>query len=569
MGYKKWINACDNRKELIERLKRKFSLPVAMFLAARDVEEDDIEQFLNPKLSDLSDPYRFPGIKKAVTRIWQVIESGGKILIHGDYDTDGITGTALITMVLSKNGAKVFPFIPHRFEDGYGFTPDSLEKAIANAGGDCKLLITVDCGISSNEAVAAAHARGIEVIITDHHEPAEELPDALVIINPKLCTELKDMHLLAGAGVGFKLCHAFIKYGRANNIGGFSTDLKNFMDLVALGTVADIVPLIKENRVIVKYGIEMLRKQLRPGIRSLFEIAGLKGQLKPSDITFRLAPRINAAGRVGDATEALNLLMADSIVDAFKSARLLNEYNVIRQGKELEIFNEATKQIKKNINLAERRSILVAGHNWHQGVIGIVASRLAREYNRPAIVLTIMNGTAYGSGRSVGNFNMVETLKGCSSLLERFGGHPMAVGVGMRSENIEKFANAFEEVTKKYFTAEDMLQIVNYDGEIELHDINDNFFAVMENLKPFGHGNSKPVFRFNDLEVVKCYAVGKGHSRGVLKNKNSYSINFIAFNRTIDEVKSGMFDVLATPELNDYFSTPKPQLHIHDMKLVY
>jgi single-stranded-DNA-specific exonuclease len=569
MGYKKWINACDNQKDLLERLMRKYSRPVAIFLAARGIKEDYVEKFLNPKLGDLSDPYRFPGIEKAVARIWQVIEQGGKILVHGDYDTDGVTGTALITTVLRKNGAHITPFIPHRFEDGYGFTPDSLEKAIAKAGGNCQLLITVDCGITSNEAVAAANERGIEVIITDHHEPAEVLPTALAIFNPKICDELKDLQLLAGAGVAFKLCHAFIKYGRANNIGGFSTDLKNFLDLAALGTVADIVALTHENRVIVKHGVEMLKKQLRPGIRSLFEIAGLKGKFKPSDITFRLAPRLNAAGRVGDATEALNLLLADSIVDAFQSARKLDEYNKIRQGKELEIFNEATKQIKEHIDLDNRRSILVAGHNWHQGVIGIVASRLAREYNRPAIVLTIMNGTAYGSGRSVKNFNLVETLRSCSDLLERFGGHPMAVGVGMLSENIEKFTEAFEAVTRQHFSAEDMEITVDYDGEVELDDIDGKFFDLLEQLMPFGHGNSRPIFRFNDMEIIKCYPVGKAHCRGVMKSKSNHSINFIAFNRSVDEVSTGMFDVLATPELNDYFNEPKPQLHIHELRLVY
>ncbi|MCF6177103.1 MAG: single-stranded-DNA-specific exonuclease RecJ [Victivallaceae bacterium] len=569
MAYKKWINACDNQKDLIERLTRKFSRPVAMFLAARGVEEELVEQFLNPKLGDLSDPYRFPGIQDAVARIWQVIENGGNIMIHGDYDTDGVTGTALITTVLRKNGANVFPFIPHRFEDGYGFTPDSLEKALVGMNGECELLITVDCGITSNEAVVAANKRGIEVIITDHHEPSSELPEAMAILNPKVYDDLKDLQLLAGAGVAFKLCHAFIKYGRANNIGGFSTDLKTFLDLASLGTVADIVPLTGENRVIVKHGVEVLKKQLRPGIRSLFEVAGLKGKFNPSDITFRLAPRLNAAGRVGDATEALHLLLADSIVDAFQAARRLDEYNKIRQGKELEIFNEAQKQIHETIDLDNRRSILVAGHEWHQGVIGIVASRLAREYNRPAIVLTIMNGTAYGSGRSVSNFNLVETLRSCSDLLERFGGHPMAVGVGLLSKNIEKFAKAFEVETKKHFSAEDMELTVDYDGELELEDIDDGFFSFLERLMPFGHGNTKPVFRFNDLEVVKCYAVGKGHCRGMLKSKSNHSINFIAFNRSVNEVTTGIFDVLATPELNDYFNEPKPQLHIHDLRLVY
>ena len=413
MGVKNWKLAGNNLESQIETVQRKFSLPrpIAVYFAARGIGEDQIQNFLSPRLSQLSDPYRFPGIREASQRLWNAIARREPILIHGDYDTDGITASALLALVLRQNGAIVHSFIPHRFDDGYGFTPESLQKAL-DTYGNCGVLVTVDCGITSCDAVNDAISRGIDVIVTDHHEAGAELPKALAVINPKVYPELEDLQVLSGAGAAFKLSHAFIKYGRENNLGGFQTRLEEVLDYVALGTVADIVPLLGENRIMVKFGIETLRKQLRPGIRALIESSKIRSELTPADITFRMAPRINAAGRVGDANVALQLLESEHIVEAYHFASQLESFNRIRQDKEQEIYQEACEQIERHLAWQSDYSLLVAGRDWHQGVIGIVASRLARDYNRPTIVLTIQGDVAYGSGRSVPSLNLVEVLMG-------------------------------------------------------------------------------------------------------------------------------------------------------------
>ena len=432
MGVKNWKLAGNNLDSTIDAIQRKYALPrlIALFFASRGIE--DVQDFLNPRLSNLSDPYRFPRIRDAAKRLWEAIAHKETILIHGDYDTDGITASALLALVLRQNGANVHSFIPHRFDDGYGFTPESLQKAL-DTYGPASVLVTVDCGITSCDAVNEAVRRGIDVIVTDHHEAGPQLPDAIAIVNPKVYPELEDLQLLAGAGAAFKLSHAFIKYGRENNLGGFQTRLEEVLDYVALGTVADIVPLLGENRIMVKYGIEALRRQIRPGVRALIESSRLRSELTPADITFRMAPRINAAGRVGDANVALQLLESEHIVEAYHCASQLETFNRIRQEKEQEIYQEACEQIERNLAWQSEYSLLVAGRDWHQGVIGIVASRLARDYNRPTIVLTIQGDVAYGSGRSVACLNLVEVLSHTAGLLDRYGGHPMAASASRQT----------------------------------------------------------------------------------------------------------------------------------------
>ena len=565
MGAKNWKLSGKIDEIQVNAIRVKYSLPrpVALFFVSRGISEDQIAGFLNPRLSNLSDPYRFPGIKDACARLWQAISNREMILIHGDYDTDGITASALLALVLRQNGAIVNSFIPHRFDDGYGFTPESLDKAM-EAFGNCGVLVTVDCGITSCEAVDEAVKRGIDVIVTDHHEAGTELPKALAVINAKVYPDLEDLQLLSGAGAAFKLCHAFIKYGRENNLGGFQTHLEEVLDYVALGTVADIVPLLGENRVMVKFGIEVLRRQLRPGIRALIESSKIRSDLSPSDITFRMAPRINAAGRVGDANVALQLLESDQIVEAYNCASQLENFNRIRQEKEQEIYQEAKEQIERNLAWQSPYALLVAGRNWHQGVIGIVASRLARDYNRPTIVLTIQDGDAYGSGRSIPNLNLVEVLSHTSDLLERYGGHPMAVGVGLKTEKIAPFFEAIDRQIRSILSSSDLESYVSYDGEVELRELNSGFFEMLDKLAPFGHSNPKPVFRFNELHVARCSAVGGGqHTRGTFRTREG-DIDFIAFNRSPNELYGRTVDVLATPQLNKHMDREIPQLSLVD-----
>lgn len=570
MGKKLWVKV-DIPKNGVEELTRKFNFPrpVALFLLGRGIKPKDVESFLKAPLKGLSDPYRFPDAKVAVARLWDAISKGEKILIHGDYDTDGITATVLMDWVLRTNGANVSTFLPHRFDDGYGFTPDSLDKAFENCASGCGVLVTVDCGITSTAAVDSAREQGIDVIITDHHEPAEEMPDALAIINPKINPELADLQVLSGVGVAFKLCHAFIKYGRENKLGGFKTNLQETLDLVALGTIADIVPLLGENRILVKHGIKELGKQLRPGIKALFDVAKVKTKVSPADVTFKLAPRLNAAGRLGNADAALNLLKTDSILDAYTYADSLEKFNIERQTTEEVIFNEAIAQIKERIDTNNCLTILVAGKNWHQGVIGIVASRLSREYNRPAIVLTIQDGEAYGSGRGMGSLNMVEALTECSHLLTRFGGHPMAVGLGLKSENIEEFFILFEKIVNEQLTQTDLVDQIQVDGDVTFDELDYRFFDLIENLGPFGHSNPQPIFLIQEVEPVKVFPIGQNHSRGILRDRSGYQLDFIAFNRPMNSLPDSMWDILATPQVNEFRGERKPQVQIVDLRPSY
>ena len=570
MGAKNWKLTGNNLESEIEAIQQRFALPrpIAVYFAARGIGPEQITDFLNPRLANLSDPYRFPGIEAAAKRLWEAIARREPILIHGDYDTDGITASALLAFVLAQNGGTVHSFIPHRFDDGYGFTPESLGKAL-DLFGPCGVLVTVDCGITSCDAVNDAISRGIDVIVTDHHEAGQELPRAIAIINPKVYPELADLQVLSGAGAAFKLSHAFVKYGREHNLGGFQTRLEEVLDYVALGTVADIVPLLGENRIMVKHGIDALRRQIRPGVRALIESSRLRSELTPSDITFRLAPRINAAGRVGDANVALQLLESEHIVEAYDCASKLENFNRVRQEKEQEIYQEARRQIEEHLAWQSPYSLLVAGRDWHQGVIGIVASRLARDYNRPTIVLTVQGNEAYGSGRSVACLNLVEVLSRTSHLLERYGGHPMAVGVGLKTDRIADFFEAMDKEIRSQISPADLEDFIAYDGEAELQDMTANFFEYLAKLSPFGHSNPKPVYRFNDLKVVRCGAVGGGsHTRGILQGKFG-SIDFIAFNRSPAEFSGKLLDVLATPQLNRHQGAETPQLNIIDIREAY
>ncbi len=567
MDNKLWKCASDGKEQIARQLMRENSLPVAvaMYLAARGVTTDEVDRYFNASFADLSDPFRFPGIDLAVERLWKAIRNREQILIHGDYDTDGITATALLAWVLERNGAVVSSFLPHRFDDGYGFTPESLQKALDGCGGTCGVLVTVDCGINSAEAVANARSRGIDVIITDHHDPAEELPEALAIINPKVHNVVADLCNLSGVGVAFKLAHAFVIYGRSHNEGGYTTDMQDVLDYVALGTIADIVPILGENRILVKYGMETLKRQLRPGVRALIEVARVDAKIQPSDITFKLAPRINAAGRLGNAISALQLMTADNIVDAYRFADMLEGFNQKRQEKEQEIFQEAKRQVESAPDFRSSMSIIAAGEDWHQGVIGIVASRFARDYNRPAIVLTIQGDEAHGSGRSIGGLNLIRILAKCSHLLTRYGGHPMAVGLGLQKDKIPEFQREFEARVREELNPADLKSSVSYDGIVSIGDLGDEFYRCYECLGPFGHGNSHPVFRIDQVEVIRTFPIKQGHTKGIMRDLYGNTCDFIAFNMTI--AMHEKWDIIAVPHINEYYGEKRRQLQIVDFKL--
>ncbi len=573
MGNSIWKSR-EVSEEHIDKIVNEFKMtrPSAVYLSGRGIVPDELDSYMKSSLKELGDPFVFSDMYKSVARLWEAIEKGEAIVIHGDYDTDGVTATALITWVLEQNGAKVYPFLPDRFDDGYGFTAESLEKAIIQvpAFETCKVAVTVDCGINSGAAIQYAKKEAIDVIVTDHHDPGDDnMSDAFAIINPKYNKGVDEYKILAGVGVAFKLAHGFIKYGRQKNLGGFSTDLNEVLDLVALGTIADIVPLTGENRLLTSSGIVHLKKQLRPGIRALFELANVKKSPKPTDITFKLAPRINAAGRLGNATAALKLLMSPTIIEAYQYANELDEFNKKRQAKEFEIYTEAKNQIASESDLTDAKSIVVAGDDWHQGVIGIVASRLVRDFSRPSIVLTIKDGEAQGSGRSLPGINLVETLSACSHLLIRYGGHPMAVGLSLKEENIAEFAKLFEKKLATIVSEEDLISKIHYDGTLNINQVNDEFLKTLGDFEPYGHANQTPVFRINDLYPEQLFAIGDKHSRGKFIDSNKYSMDFIAFNVSKDLLENQYVDVLATPQYNDFYNPPRLQLNIVDVKASY
>jgi len=536
----------------------------ALVLAQRNIKPEDSINFLSPKLQSLSDPYDLPGTYTAAERIWQAIRDNERILIHGDYDTDGITASALMAWILRDNGAKVDCFLPHRIDDGYGLTTDSIAKAVED---EYSLIITVDCGITSYEAIAGAKERGVDVIITDHHEPGTEEIKAYAIVDPKLPGAPAETVDLAGVGVAFKVCHAFVKYGRQHNLGAFTTDLKEILDLVALGTVADIVPLLNENRTLVKYGLETLSRQRRPGIHALCKSANIKGELHSADITFRLAPRINAAGRMGDPVESLRLLEARSIVDANNLSNSLERYNKKRQHIEEQTIVAAEEQIKSRFNTATARTLVVWDANWHPGVLGIVASNLVRRYNRPCIVLSKDANDLYtGSGRSIKNLNLVGVLNKCSSKLLRFGGHAMAAGLCLKQENLLEFCAIFEDAVISATGDSKMKASLDISGEIPFADITKDFFRELELLEPFGHSNREPVFVTYGVRIIQAEPVGQNHARGLLKDESGEVISFIAFNRTVDSFPSDTWNLVYTPQINYFAGYATPQVRILDIR---
>lgn len=562
----RWINKNFSTSELNNLIQKyAFTRPIALALACREIHSDSVEAFFSASLTDLGSPYELPGTEQASKRLWEAIKKDEHILIHGDFDVDGLTSSALLSWVLSESGANVSVFVPARLDTGYGFTPESLDNALKVY--KCNLLVTVDCGITSVEAVDWANNLGIDVIITDHHEQAAKLPAAHTIINSKIHPNLKKLHCLAGVGTAFKLAHAFIKYGVDNQLAFKKIDLKDVLDLVALGTVADIVPLLGENRILTKNGLKTLTKQIRPGIRALCDTTGVSGDIKSYDIAFKLAPYINAAGRLGDPGVAYNILNTQSIVDAMRLVQQLKEFNTQRRAKENEIFKEAESQIYQTIKMKEASSILIYGTNWHQGVIGNVASRIARDYNRPTIVLTIIGDQAYGSGRSCAKLNLVKVLSGCENILSRYGGHPMAVGLSLLPKDVEELKARFEKAVSQALTLDELVPQIEYDGEAFICELNEPFFEELERFEPFGFGNPQPIYRINNLTVPHMRNVGQGHTKGYLKDSYDNSMKFIAFNFSTDKnLPPQPWDILATPQLNSYNGVINQQLSIMDVK---
>ena len=510
----------------------------AIVLLNRNLTSDqEASDFITPSLNKIRSPFTLKDMNAAVERIYRAIKDHEKILIFGDYDVDGLTATTVLLDFLQKVGARVSAYIPHRIKEGYSLQTHHIhDHALPNR---IQLIITADCGSSSHDALTTARNSGIDVIITDHHTISENIPPAAAVLNPKRHDCQAGMQMLAGVGVTFTLLIGLRKYLRDHHFWKDRPEpnLKNLCDLVALGTIGDMVPLVEENRIFSKAGLALLNSSTRPGLNALCKVAGIEHEwIDAEDIAFRLAPRLNAAGRMDHASAALKLLTTESGAAAEQQAEYLNKLNNRRQQQEALIL----KAIFSGFQRHPQR--LVCWHpEWHQGVIGIVASRIMQRYFRPAVVIAIDGEIGKGSARSIPGLDLFRALQHCQDYLESFGGHSMAAGLSIRTKKLEEFQDAFEDAVAQMAQPDDWIPKLTIDAEVNFSDISDRLINEIEALSPFGSGNPEPVFMAHDVKVASSKIVGKNHRKMVLAqgsgrvHKTFQAIRFNAEDRMLTE----------------------------------
>lgn len=563
--WKKLPSEPELQRKLTEELK--LSPLLAQLLINREISDpQQADRFLNSTLSDLHSPFLMKDMDRAVDRIISAIKNREMLCIYGDYDVDGITATALLKVFFSEIGAQLITYFPHRLKEGRGLNPEALDR-ISHRG--AKLLITVDCGISDNEPVAYAHRLGIDTIITDHHEVPEDLPPARAILNPRQKDCKFPYKTLAGVGVAFNLVIAL--RARLREEGFFrdreAPNLKQYLDLVALGTVADIVPLTDENRIFVKYGLEQLTAGRRLGIRALKEVSGCAfGSIDTVAVGFRLAPRINAAGRLDQADEGLKLMTTNNEEEANAIARKLNEENYQRQQIEENILKEACSLVEADVRLKKGASLVLTSPDWHQGVIGIAASRLTNEYFKPTILIAVKEGVGKGSARSIPGFNIYQGLKSCHDLLKTYGGHRWAAGLTILEERIDEFRDRFELLVTESLSEEDLVPQLDIDAFISLPKITENLIEELNLLEPFGAGNPEPIFAATGLKLIDSWIVGNNHLKLKIREKKKiYSaIGFRMADR--HPLPSSTIDLAFIPQFNEWEGVRSVQLKVKDLR---
>ncbi len=483
-------------------------------------DADAARDFLFPELSGIHDPFLMADMDRAVDLIIKAIIGKKNIWIYGDYDVDGVTSVSLLYLFLSALGATPRYYIPDRVKEGYSLNPDAVRYMHAEGG---HLIITVDSGISNHQEIQLARDLGMEVIVSDHHEVGDAIPPANAVVNPKRPDCPFPFKDLAGVGITFVLVIALRNKLKKEGLFNELPNLKKYLDLVALGTVADIVPLRGLNRIFVKYGLMVLAEDIRPGIIALREVAGVKkGGIDTTTISFRLAPRLNASGRIGSAHESVRLLITDNYAEALSIARDLEAENQKRQRMEEEVLKEAVGLLENNGLLTDRHSIVLAHEGWHPGVVGIVASRLVDRYCRPVVLMSLRDGLAKGSARSVPGFHLYEGLGRLEEFLLAFGGHKYAAGVTMRAQDVETFVQRFDEVVVSMTTEDAFVPTLRIDSQIILSDIKrHNLLHEIKLMAPFGVGNPEPVFLSRGLVTGESRVVGDNHLRLVFKEKNN------------------------------------------------
>src|SRR5216117_3245382 len=521
----RWIVTANADPDATRLLAAELRIPEALaaILVQRGLASpDSAKAFLRPDLDRLTDPYRWADMALAVELVARAVREKQPILVHGDYDVDGQCASAMLTRILRSAGGTVHPFVPHRIRDGYDFGPAGLGEA-QRVG--ARLIITCDCGITAVAAVAAARAAGIDVIVTDHHLPGDELPPANAVLDPRRADCKSEDKNLCGTGVAFKLAQALVE------VLGLSHNLPlHFLDYVALATIADVVPLVGENRILVRYGLKKLADSRWVGLRALIETAGLGGKpLRGAHVGFILAPRLNAAGRIGDANDGLRLLLSDDPREAAAIARELETLNARRQALDQRILDEAV-ELAERVLQPEDRALVLAADAWHPGVIGIVASRLVERYGRPTFLIGWEEGSEVGrgSGRSVAGFDLHAALHRVGHHLEKYGGHTMAAGLTIRRERYDAFRVAFLAVAGELLGPDDLVPAQRVDLELPLGLVSDELEKLIRYLEPCGPGNPAPVFGVRQARAVGARRVGTNHLRFTLDDASG-ALPAIAF----------------------------------------
>ena len=543
---------------------------ISRLMALRGITSlDEVEKFLNPSLSDLHDPFLMQDMDKAVNRLNKALGRKEKILIYGDYDVDGITSVALVYRYLQNYYSNVEYYIPTRYEEGYGVSDKSIDFA-ASLG--VSLIIVLDCGIKAVEEIEYAKSKGIDFIICDHHVPDDRLPDAVAILNPKLEGNPYPFEHLSGCGVGFKFMQAFAQSNGLTN----SYELDSLLDLVAVSIAADIVPIIGENRIMAYYGIKRLNTNPNMGLRSIIKICGMANkEITISDVIFKIGPRINASGRMQSGMEAVELLVTKDAADAYRKGKNIDQYNKDRKELDKRITEEANAILEDRGEIASsRKPIVIYNKDWHKGIIGIVASRLTEIYYKPAVVLTLSNGLATGSSRSVHGFDIYKAIESTRDLLENFGGHTYAVGLSLKEENIPEFTKRFEQYVIDNIKPEQLSQLISIDCELDFDEITPEFVGYLRRFNPFGPGNQKPIFSTKNVyDFGTSKLVGKNLEHIKLELVDSRSevvLNGIAFNQAecFDYIKAHKpFEICYTIEENKHQGNSSIQLMVKGIKI--
>ena len=562
----KWVVREQPEKKQISELIDKLGLPgiIAKILFNRGIESvADAERFFNPDWSDLHDPFLMQDMDLAVDRIIKALKQKERIFIYGDYDVDGITSVSLLILFLRELGGNVFFFIPDRLKEGYGLSKDGIDNAVKV---DASLLITVDCGITAIDEIEYAREKGIDVIISDHHEPASDLPNAVAILDPKRNECNYPFKELAGVGVAYKLIQAISQKAELDE-----KVYREFVDLVALGSAADIVPIIDENRILVNKGLEKINRRDRLGIFALIESSGLAAKkIGTGQVVFMLSPRINAVGRLGNAERAVRMLITDSGQQAKNIAHILESENKHRKNIDEETFKEAVELIELDHNVEKDRAIVLAHDDWHSGVIGIVASRIAEKVFRPTIMIAVEDGVGKGSARSIANFDIYSALKQCEDFLIGFGGHKYAAGLTIESGQISDFRTAFKKAASEMIKEEDLVQTILIDSEINLSEISENFLGFLDRFAPFGPKNMRPVFLSQCVQVVGTpRIVGNNHLKFRVR-QGHHVYDAIGFNlgQFLYRVIPGEsnLDMVYVIEENHWNNQKKIQLRVKDLR---